>query len=67
MWVSPHVIGMEPDGFEELDNSLHELTAGVHEAVNGQGLAYDRADRHARIERGIRILKNDLHVARQCS
>jgi hypothetical protein len=30
---------------------------------DGQGLADDRADRHARVERGERVLKDDLHVA----
>src|SRR5215469_13989140 len=65
MWVAPHVIGVEPYGFEQLDNSVHELPMCVHQAVNGQSLANDGADRHARIERGIRILKNNLQVARQ--
>src|SRR6516162_459753 len=65
MWVSPHVIGVEPNGFEQLDDSVHELPMGLHQAMNGQRLAYDRADCHARIERGIRILENYLHVAAQ--
>src|SRR5262249_36820954 len=50
MWVTPHVIGMEPHCFKELDNAVHELPMRVYEAMNDQGLAYDRADRHARIE-----------------
>src|SRR5262249_37515510 len=65
MWISPHMIGVEPHGFEQLDDSVHELPMGLHQTVNDQRLAYDRTDRHARIERGIRILKNDLHVAAQ--
>src|SRR6516225_4370650 len=65
MWISPHMIGVEPHGFEQLDDSVHELPMGLHQAMNGQRLAYDRADCHARIERGIRILENDLHVAAQ--
>ena len=31
--------------------------------VDGQRLADDRADRHARVERGERVLEDDLHVA----
>src|SRR5262249_23799310 len=65
MWISPHMIRVEPHGFEQLDDSVHELPMGLHQTVNDQRLAYDRTDCHARIERGIRILKNDLHVAAQ--
>ena len=34
------------------------------ELVDHQRLADDRADRHARVERRVRILEDDLHVAR---
>ena len=36
---------------------------GAAEAVNPQQLAHDVARRHARIERGIRVLEDDLHLA----
>ena len=39
------------------------LAAAVGEPVDLQPLADDVADRHARIERGVRILENDLHLA----
>ena len=38
---------------------------GLRELVDGQRLADDRADRHARVQRRVRILEDDLHVARQ--
>ena len=41
---------------------IHGL-AVLRQIVDGQRLADDRADRHARIERGVRILEDDLHVA----
>src|SRR5262249_26825157 len=50
MWVPPHMIGVEPHGFEQLDDSVHVLPVGLHQAVNGQRLPYDGADRHAWIE-----------------
>jgi hypothetical protein len=34
-------------------------------AVDGQALADDGAHRHARVQRGVRVLEDDLHVARQ--
>jgi len=38
---------------------------GVAHAVHQQALAHALADRHARVERGIRVLEDDLHVATQ--
>ena len=63
--VAPHVVGAEADGLEQFDDALLELAPGLREPVDDQRLADDRADRHARIERGVGVLEDDLHVARQ--
>ena len=44
-------------------DTLAALLAILHDAVHFQRLADDITDRHAGIERGVRILKDDLHVA----
>ena len=38
---------------------------GVADLVHAQRLGEDLADRHARIERGVGILEDDLHVPAQ--
>src|SRR5215471_11631856 len=61
--VTVHMIGVEPHRFEQLDNAALESLPRAREAVDDERLADNRADRHARIERGVGVLKNDLHVA----
>ena len=39
--------------------------AVLRELVDDQRLADDRAHRHARVQRCVRVLEDDLHVARQ--
>ena len=65
MRVAPHVVGAEADGFEQFDDPLLELAPGLCQPVDDQRLADNRADGHARIERGVRVLEDDLHVARE--
>ena len=55
-------IGLQADGREQDRHSLAALPA-VADSVDGQRLADDRSDRPTRIERGVRILEDDLHFA----
>ena len=50
---------------QQLDDAVLELGARRGELMDDQRLADDRADRHARVERGVGILEDDLHVAAQ--
>ena len=62
--IAAHVVGLQADRLEQFDHAIGERTASSRrELVDGQRLADDRADRHARIERGERVLEDDLHVA----
>src|SRR5262249_45938601 len=56
---------LESDRLEQIGDALLELAAGVGKPMNDQGLADDGADAHARVERGIGVLKDDLDVASQ--
>src|SRR5882724_10528863 len=61
--VPRHVAGLQADGLEQVGDALLELTAGLCQPVNDQRFADDVADAHARVERGIGILKDDLDIA----
>ena len=62
--VAGRVLGAQSDFLEQLpDASVRVGSFG--EPVDGQSLAHDRADRHARVERRERILKDDLHLPPQ--
>src|SRR5690349_9292929 len=63
MRIAAHVIGLQPDGLEQADDALLELALVLRQLMNDQGLADDGADAHARIERGVGILEDDLDVA----
>src|SRR5262245_17934548 len=52
----------EPDGVEELADAPVEL-ASLRDPVQAERLADDLAARHARVERGVRILEDDVHLA----
>jgi hypothetical protein len=54
------VVGREADFQEELRDAL--VAIGFVEVVDDQRLGDDRPHGHARIQRRIRILKDDLHV-----
>src|SRR5262249_57242800 len=56
-----HLGGSKSDKLEELGDPLAPIA--LRRAVDLQRLADDVARRHARIERGERILKDDLHLA----
>src|SRR5260370_885981 len=63
--ITPHIIRPQADGLEQIHDALFKLPPGFRQLVNDQGLANDRADVHARIERRIRVLKDNLDVAAQ--
>jgi hypothetical protein len=57
------VIGAQSHRLEEVDDTLLALLAGLGELVDDQRLSDDRAHGHARVEGGVGILEDDLHVA----
>ena len=63
MWIARGVLGRETDQPEQLDDSL-PLAAGV-QTMEVQRFREHVADCHARIERAVRVLEDDLHLAAQ--
>ena len=63
MRIAAHVLGLQPDLDQQARHAVVPLAGRGGELVDDQGFAEDRADRHARIERGERVLEDDLHVA----
>src|SRR5437899_1014469 len=62
MGVAAHHGGIQTDSLQKIRNTLLSLRS-TGKAMNCKWLAYDSADGHAGIQRRVRILKNDLHVA----
>src|SRR5439155_23484818 len=58
--VTIAVIGIESHFFQQLRHSLAPLFLGPH-LMNDERLTNNVADFHPWIERGIRVLKNNLH------
>jgi hypothetical protein len=65
MRIAAQMLGIEPDAFEHRQNAPLHVGAGNILAMREQGFGDDLFDRHARIERGERVLENHLHVAAQ--
>ena len=70
--VTALIIGAEPDKLKQLCHPLaHRLLQGARaglrfdEAMHAQRFGEHRADGHSRVERGERVLKDDLHLAAQ--
>ena len=61
--VAAQVIGAEADRLQEMDHALLALLARLGELVDDEGLADDRAHRHARVQRRVGVLEDDLHVS----
>ena len=62
MRVAVHRIGADPDHLEQLgDPAL--LFGAARELVNLDSLADDRAHLHPRVERRVRVLEDELHLA----
>src|SRR3546814_5098147 len=57
-----HLGGAQADAIEELRDHLLALLRS-RDTVDEQRLADDIADRHARIQRRVRVLEDDLHLA----
>ena len=53
--------GFEADAFEQPAHAV-ALLLPARDAVDGERLADDRAGGHSRVERGVGVLENDLHV-----
>ena len=64
MRIAPRVLGQQADDGQKLAGALLALGLGV-QAVHGHRLDQDLAHGHARIERGVGVLEDDLHVAAQ--
>ncbi len=60
--VAMDVALVEPDPAEQLADDVFARSL-VLEAVHERALADDLADRHPRVQAGIRVLEHDLHVA----
>ena len=56
------MLGREADGAQQLVDALLALVAAVA-AVDAQRLADDVAHGHARVQRRVRVLEDDLHLA----
>src|SRR6202166_329145 len=63
--MAADMIRLQADGLEQIHDALFELLPGLGQFVNDHGFADDRADAHARIERRIGVLKDDLDIAAQ--
>ncbi len=59
--VAIDVLGIEPHDLEHLLAALLALLARPH-PVDDQRLGHDLAEGHPRVERGIRVLEDELHV-----
>jgi len=55
------VLRQEPDAMAELAHALATAARAGDDAVHGERLGQDLADRHPRIQRGVRILEDHLH------
>ena len=64
MGVAPHVLWTQTDEAEQFRDAVHPLL-GALDPVYEQGLANDIQQRHARIERRERVLKDHLHLPPQ--
>ena len=64
MRIAVAVLGLQPDPVEQLGDPPLD-PAPLAPAVDQQRLADDLADRHARVERGVRVLEDHLHLAAQ--
>ena len=58
---APQVLGAEPDHLEQRQDTFLQVT-GAQICVGAQGLRDEAVHGHARVERGIRVLEDDLGV-----
>jgi len=62
MGVAARKARLQPDQSQQVLDSF-AAARGRHQIMQRQGLGEDLADGHARVERRIGVLKNDLHLA----
>lgn len=65
MRIAVDVLGVEADDVQQFLDPLGPLAARNGVRVDAEGLADDVSDRHTRIQRGVRILEDDLDVTAQ--
>ena len=58
-------LGAQPDLVEHLRDAPRRRSAPWRHPVQPQRLGDDLADRHPRVQRGVRVLEDDVHVAPQ--
>ena len=58
--VAAGEVGVEPDGFEQLAHPL--LAASALQTVDHHRLRHDAAHAHARVQRGVGVLEDHLHL-----
>ncbi len=58
-------VRVETDPLQQLTDPLLALALGHHVVVDLPRLGHDVADRHARVQGGVRVLEDDLDVAAQ--
>src|SRR5687768_1478802 len=63
MRVSVGEVGVEAHVFQQLLHPLAPLRSALHETVRPQRLSNYVPDGHARVEGGVRVLEDHLHVA----
>jgi hypothetical protein len=61
VWIAVREVGIEANDVEQLADGLAPARPGS-DPVHLERLRHDAADRHARIERRVRILEHDLHL-----
>jgi hypothetical protein len=61
MWVARELRGIQPDEVEQLGHPGAPFGL-PSDAMNDEWLFDDGADAHARVQRGVGVLKDDLHV-----
>ena len=62
MRVAVRVVRVQPDDPHQLLHPIVAVLARLRQPVDNQGLSDDAPDRHARIQRGVWVLEDHLHV-----
>ena len=62
MRVAPEVLGGEAHRLEQLYDALLALATASGELVDDERLADDRSHRHPRVQGGVGVLEDDLHL-----
>ena len=60
MRIAVAVLGVQANSAQQVGHPVHHFAALL--AVNTKGFTHDVVDRHLGVQRGIRVLKDDLQV-----